>query len=187
MSSDPKDFDPEEFESWVLDYLLLEYGEKRDDPNALKLEDLNYEGARKIDGATHHCWSYSSAKTWASLQIRGKSQIVGIIANPDFKGEVSYEHLLIEVWGRKSKLLRVPLKLIENEVWETENQYVIALNSGENIGLYAEVLIDSSPCDYMLTITHGEKKITIHGESKGLVNYFLDDNTGVSITVGVDH
>jgi hypothetical protein len=51
----------------VLEYLLLEYGESTDDPDALKIGDLTYMGQFQHHGVATHFWEYptSRGKRWA--------------------------------------------------------------------------------------------------------------------------
>jgi len=63
----------------VLEYLLLEYGESREDPTALKLSDLSYEGEHLVRGKPTHFWSYptSSGRSWATVELSEDGYEIG--------------------------------------------------------------------------------------------------------------
>jgi len=62
---------PANIASEVLRYLLLEYGESPNDPDALKLSDLSYEGEHLHEGVPTHFWSYASStgKAYATVEL----------------------------------------------------------------------------------------------------------------------
>jgi hypothetical protein len=49
---------PDDIESQIVEYLHLEYGEDSSSPNALKIEELVYEGVFDIEGMNVHYWKY---------------------------------------------------------------------------------------------------------------------------------
>jgi hypothetical protein len=70
---------PSGIEKEILEYLHLEYGESEDDPDALKLSDLKYEGEHLVDKVVTHFWSYPSGpgRRWVTVEMRGKGYDIG--------------------------------------------------------------------------------------------------------------
>jgi hypothetical protein len=69
---------PPDIASDVLRYLLLEYGESADDPDALKLSDLKYEGEHLHEGVPTHFWSYPSSrgKAYATVEMSASGSYI---------------------------------------------------------------------------------------------------------------
>jgi hypothetical protein len=84
MTSDQHMNPPPGIERDILEYLHLEFGEDKDDPDALQAADLKYVGVREDGGALLHFWEYpsGSGKSWATAESRRTDTI----SPPAWKG-----------------------------------------------------------------------------------------------------
>lgn len=178
---------PKNIESEVLDYLHLEFGETKSELDALKIVDLKYEGIHEIEGVSHHCWSFPSTtnNTWATVKISGQSYSIGIVESPSATKEITYDYLYVDIWEAKSNIIKVPLTYDEeNKISYTENDFAYSLVDGDALTISCEILRTYIPHRFSVSITHNERTIEMHGEVKGVLDYDINETTGVKVIVG---
>jgi hypothetical protein len=75
---------PEDIDSQVLEYLLLEFGEDADDADALKISELEYKGAFDVSGVVTHFWWFpcTSEQCWATVEIWKDTYCIGMTTEP---------------------------------------------------------------------------------------------------------
>ena len=71
---------PQDIDSQVLEYWLLEFEEDSDDPDALKISELKYEGAFDVSGVVTHFWWFpcTSEQCWATVEIWKDTYCIGM-------------------------------------------------------------------------------------------------------------
>ena len=71
-------------EEWMAEYLRLEYGEEKDDPNSLKSSDLVFVGTFVVDGIPTKYWSYptSGEPMWGTIAEDGDNAYASMTSTP---------------------------------------------------------------------------------------------------------
>ena len=189
---------PKNIEKQIRDYLALEFGESDDNSDSIKVSDLKFEGEHEIEGALMSCWSFPSINqdTWAVVEGSGDSYSIGLASNPYFSSDVTYEYVWIEIWEKKGRTVKVPLIKYKDALLHFENEFRIKLKSGRDIVIYVEIKVSTSPYEYTVSLLEGEtgitfnaesnggRSVTSYGETKGIVDYVIDEFTGIKIAVG---
>lgn len=135
---------PAGIERDILEYLHLEFGEDKDDPDALQAEDLKYVGAREDEGSLLHFWEYPSGtgKSWATVRITNDgNELSTSLEGPGGEKndpEAALRTLLVQFGMRTEGQERIePLRLDVAKL--SENGFPVKFPTGEEISFYAEV------------------------------------------------
>jgi hypothetical protein len=135
---------PPGIERDILEYLHLEFGEDKDDPDALQAADLKYVGAREDGDSLLHFWEYpsGSGKSWATARMThdGYHLSTSLEGPSGEKNDplTALRPMVVEFGTRKKGQKRIePLRLDVSKL--NENGFPVKFHTGEEIFFYAEV------------------------------------------------
>lgn len=146
----------------IIDYLHVEFGESAEDPDALKVSDLKYEGRHVIDGVPTHFWSYPAGadKHWATVQELDDSYCLGTSTNGP-RGETvdkarALRTLRVEfrAFSESAKAMR-PIKMNLKDGAAT---IPVRFPSGGTMEIDVEVSDEGETPDVSIAISLGEER-----------------------------
>jgi len=71
----------ESYQEWLAEYLRLEYGENKDDPDSIKSTDLKYIGEFVVNDVVTKYWSYptsSGQPMWVTIEMLENGECAGM-------------------------------------------------------------------------------------------------------------
>jgi len=155
---------PAGIENELLEYLHLEFGEGKDDPDALQPADLKYVGARTDGAALVHFWEFpsGSGKSWATVCVTDDGYDLSTsLEGPDGEKDdplSALRTLVVDFGSRSDSQKRIrPLRLTVSEL--SENGFPVKFPTGEEISFYAEVhppTVTDGPDVSVQILQHGE-------------------------------
>jgi hypothetical protein len=144
MTSDQRTNPPPGIENEILEYLHLEFGEDKDDPDALQAAELKYVGAREDGEAWLHFWEYpsGSGKSWAIARVtKDGYELYTSLEGPSGERNdplAALSTLVVQFGTRKKGQKR--LEALRVKVADIKDSGVpVRFPTGEEIFFYAEV------------------------------------------------
>jgi hypothetical protein len=176
MTRDQSEHPPAGIEKELLEYLHLEFGEDKDDPDALQAADLKYVGARKDGDGLLYFWEHpaGSGKSWATAHVTKTGYSLSTSTEgPDGESNdpvAALRTLVVDFGARSEGQPRIkPLRLAVAELGE--NGFPVKFPTGEVISFYAEVYPPSETKgpDVSVHILQGDDVLFVVRCSSGVV------------------
>ena len=178
---------PVDIKDRILEYLHLEYGEDSNDPNALTLEQISYEGEYEIHGVNVHYFKYesSSGRNWATVEPYGDSYAIGMTSKsptPVRKREI-YRSIRIEN-TEDGEIVNLDLEDRGGGCYGFSNFKEIAFRNGKTFQLLTEVTPFSHPNGVVVAIQDEGNDVYIRGSLGLAIRYESTTLGAILITLG---
>lgn len=180
---------PRRIKDEILEYLHLEFGESKSDPDALKASDLKYEGRHIVKGVATHFWSYPSGvdRHWATVEELRDSYCLGTsTVGPDGRGvdrAKALNKVIVEFRPLSEK--KEVMRMIRMSLKDGEASIPVRFPSGDKMEIDIEVAdADSSP-DVSISVTYeNDRGLYIRCTSGVIVSYDTDFGYQCLVSVG---